>query len=169
MIFEAFHFFSFCHFKAILILLSTYSFFYPFKIPGPYHSATVHYSSSLPRHFVRQPGFKYADAQEISNASLRPGCLQPQTLPPHHYANFRLQHHQLNPRGPGDQENNIQPDVIQHQQLQVTEAEEARADRHVIVNQLLTFLTEKQQQQQLIDLSEAASTTSTIKLTDTPN
>ena len=88
-------------------------------------------------------------------------------MPPHHYANFRLQHHQLNPRG--DQENNIQPDVIQHQQLQVTEADEARADRHVIVNQLLTFLTEKQQQQQLIDLSEAASTTSTIKLTDTPN
>ena len=144
-----------------------------FVILGPYHSATVHYSSSLPRHFVRQPGFKYADAQEISNASLRPGCLQPQTLPPHHYANFRLQHHQLNPSGgqPGQGEGNNSsvPDVIQHQQLQVTEAEEARADRHVIVNQLLTFLTEKQQQQQLIDLSEAASTTSTIKLTDTPN
>ena len=121
-----------------------------------------------------QPGFKYADAQEISNASLRPGCLQPQTLP-HHYANFRLQQQEATAAVAAGAENNRSvPDVIQ--QLQVTEAdEEARADRHVIVNQLLTFLTEKQQQQQqqqqqLIDLSsEAASTTSTIKLTDTPN
>ena len=115
----------------------------------------------------QQPqGFKYADTQEISNASLRPGCLQPQTLP-HHYANFRHQDGAASTASEAAENNSSVPDIIQHQGLHSEDA--ARADRHVIVNQLLTFLTEKQQQQQLIDLSEAASTTSTIKLTDTPN
>ena len=51
-------------------------------------------------------------------------------------------------------------------------SEAGSADRHVIVNQLLTFLTEKQQKHQLIDLSSeatttnTASTTSTLRLTD---
>lgn len=59
------------------------------------------------------------------------------------------------------------PDIIQQAASDdESEAGEA-ADRHVIVNQLLTFLTEKQQQE-LIDLSEAntASTTSTLRLTE---
>ena len=54
----------------------------------------------------------------------------------------------------------IVPDIIQ-QAASDSEAEvdgsnnteAGSADRHVIVNQLLTFLTEKQQKQQLIDLS----------------
>ncbi len=43
--------------------------------------------------------------------------------------------------------------------------ESASADRHVIVNQLLTFLTEKQRQdEQLIDIEPTASNSSTLRL-----
>lgn len=130
-------------------------------------------SNSLPRRLLRQNttstmasnsgGFKYAEAHEISSATLRRGCLQPQQtlLPPHHYANF------ANLSSRADYQDDITiPDVIQTEPSDTEEAEKNN-EGHVIVNQLLTFLSEKQQQQ-LIDLSEAntASTTSTLRLTE---
>ena len=107
-----------------------------------------------------------------------------QTLP-HHYVNFSnlssssrsagISHQQERP--PQHQVSPMVPDIIQ-QAASDSEAEAdgsteaGSADRHVIVNQLLTFLTEKQQKHQLIDLSSeanttnTASTTSTLRLTD---
>ena len=139
--------------------------------------------------------FKYADTHEITSATLRHGCLQPQqtaaslqTLP-HHYANFAgatatltsssrrstverglLSHHEHEAVAdtPLSGAEGEVPDIIQVQAASSSDSDEAgSSDRHVIVNQLLTFLTEKQQRQ-LIDLSEAntASTTSTLRLTD---
>ena len=62
------------------------------------------------------------------------------------------------------------PDIIQ-QAASDSEAEAAdsieaaggSADRHLIVNQLLTFLTEKEQSS---EATNTASTTSTLRLTD---
>jgi hypothetical protein len=147
--------------------------------------------------------FKYADAQEIATASLRHTCLQPQTASstvslqtlPHHYANFatltrpgRHNHHQF--EATSSSTNTAVPDILQQAGPETAEmtvaiggnASAAQNDRHVIVNQLLTFLTEKQQKQQQqqqqqqqqpqqlidIDFGEpcSASTTSTLKLTE---
>jgi len=135
-------------------------------------------------------GFKYAEAHEIATATLRHGCLQPtpqttaslQTLP-HHYANFAnlsssSRRSGLNHQQQEHQAASIVPDIIQQEasdseaEVDANSSSEAgSADRHVIVNQLLTFLTEKQQKHQLIDLSSeattnTASTTSTLRLTD---
>ena len=146
------------------------------------------YGGSLPRKLPRggQPplanhqasfsGFKYADSHELATATLRRGCLQPQrptaaaslhSLPhAHHHVSYwtRPEIDQLHQQP--------RPDVLQQtdtDESAVESADSQQTDRHVIVNQLLTFLTEQQlkDESQLIDFQDShctPSTVSTLKL-----